>query len=96
VFWKYFAVGRGVVYFLDVFITFFTGEFRPESGVLMPKPFIQRWVLPGLGLQLLVNPYMNAVSEWTFEVGFHLLDYGPIRVWRWIATVSSLCSMCCS
>jgi hypothetical protein len=96
VFWKYFAVGVGIAYFLDVFITLFTGEFHPESGVLMPKPFIQRWVLPGLGLKLLVNPYMNAVSEWTFEVGVHLLDYGPIRVWRWIATVSSLCSMCCS
>lgn len=86
-FWKAFSVGVGIAYFLDVFITFFTGEFHQESGVLIPKPFFQRWILPGLVLQLLVNPYMKAVSEWTLEVGSQLLDYGPIRVWRWVATV---------
>lgn len=62
-FWKYFSVGVGIAYFLDVFITFFTGEFHQESGALIPKPFFQRWILPGLVLQLLVNPYMKAVSE---------------------------------
>jgi hypothetical protein len=86
-FWKYFSVGVGIAYFLDVFITFFTGDFHKESGVLIPKPFFQRWILPGLVLQLLVNPYMKAVSEWIVEVGSQLLDHGPIRVWRWVATV---------
>ena len=46
--------------FLDVFITFFTGELN--SGTLEPKPFFQRWILPGPLLQLLVNPTMASIK----------------------------------
>jgi len=49
--------------FFDVPITFFTGEFDKYTGVLVPKPFFPRWILPGLLLQLLVNPVMADVTN---------------------------------
>jgi len=49
------------VSFFDVFITFFTGEFSAKSGKLIPKPFFTRWLVPGIGLQLIVNPTMHGV-----------------------------------
>lgn len=86
-FWNEFDILIGVAYFWDVFVTFFTGEFHPQSGVLMPKPFFPRWIVPGLILQLLVNPYLKTVSTWTFQTLRKILDYGPVRVYRWNATV---------
>lgn len=80
-----FLVFVGLVCFLDVFVTFFTGELHPDNGNLVPKPFFARWLLPGIVLQLLVNPQMVTVSKW---VGF-FLEYahhvGHIRVYRWTA-----------
>ena len=75
------------MYFLDVFVTFFTGDIHPDNGVLIPKPFVKRWIAPGLVLQLLVNPYMKEVSERVFDTMYILFDFGPVRVYRWIATV---------
>lgn len=43
----------GFVCFLDVFVTFFTGQYDKCSGLLKSKPFFQRWIMPGLALQLL-------------------------------------------
>ncbi|CAJ1953681.1 unnamed protein product [Cylindrotheca closterium] len=86
-FWSEFVVLVGVAYFLDVFVTFFTGEFHPLSGVLLPKPFFARWILPGLVLQLAVNPYLKTVSGWTSFTLRHITKLGPVRVYRWNATV---------
>jgi len=86
-FWSEFVVLVGLAYFLDVFITFFTGEFHPANGVLVPKPFFVRWILPGLVLQLAVNPYMKTVAGWTSDLFRSVLKLGPIRVYRWSATV---------
>eukprot|EP00980_Cylindrotheca_fusiformis_P005740 scaffold1194_cov127-Cylindrotheca_fusiformis.AAC.17 len=85
-FWKEFQVLVGVAYFMDVFITFFTGVFHPKNGILIPKAFFARWITPGLLLQLLVNPYMKTVSTWTFDTVRSVMDYGPVRVYRWNAT----------
>ena len=86
-FWSEFVVMVGVAYFLDVFVTFFNGEFDPLSGVLMQKPFFPRYVLPGVLLQLLVNPHMKTISRWTASGMRKSLYYGPVRVYRWNATV---------
>lgn len=51
------------VCFFDVLVTFFTGEFNEYTGILEPKPFFPRWILPGLLLQLLVNPVMADVAN---------------------------------
>jgi hypothetical protein len=77
----------GVICFLDVPVTFFVGELRPETGVLVPKPFFARWCLPGLLLQLLVNPQMAAVSLWASALARRALDHGPVRVYRWTRVV---------
>jgi hypothetical protein len=73
----------GVVCFLDVFVTFFTGELDPDTGALKPKPFFTRWILPGLLLQLLVNPQMEATSGYVFRLVNETLQVGPVRAWRW-------------
>lgn len=57
-----FLVLVGIVCFLDVFVTFFTGEINPNTGVLSPKAFFVRWFVPGLVLQLAVNPKMESAS----------------------------------
>jgi hypothetical protein len=62
--------------FLDVFITFFTGELD-DNGTLLPKPFFQRWVLPGPFLQLLVNPTMASIKKITILLFAASINVGP-------------------
>lgn len=80
-----FLVVVGIVCFLDVFVTFFTGELDPGNGSLVPKPFFSRWLLPGIILQLLVNPQMETVSKYVGYALQYANHVGPIRVYRWTA-----------
>ena len=73
----------GLIVFLDVPVSFFTGEIDEMTGETLPKPFFQRWILPGLGLQLLVNPKMASTSKAVWAIGHEILDIGPVRVFRW-------------
>ena len=63
--WIFFHVYQKVipfiawVSFLDVIVTFYIGTIDPENGMLKPKSFIQRFLIPGIALQLLVNPSMH-------------------------------------
>lgn len=82
-----FLVVVGIVCFLDVFITFFTGELHPENGTLIPKPFFTRWILPGIVLQLFVNPQMETVGRWVFSLMKEIMKAGPILVYRWSAAL---------
>jgi hypothetical protein len=75
--------------FLDVFITFFTGEIiaqtststannntvTPSSStvVLVPKSFFTRWIIPGIGLQLIVNPTMSLFSSGAKYLFVHVI-----------------------
>mmetsp|Transcript_1728 Transcript_1728/g.2391 ORF Transcript_1728/g.2391 Transcript_1728/m.2391 type:complete len:744 (+) Transcript_1728:153-2384(+) len=77
-----FLIFVGVVCFLDVFVTFFTGELD-EEGFLKPKPFFTRWIIPGLVLQLLVNPKMVNVSKWVVASVKSTVHVGPVRIARW-------------
>jgi hypothetical protein len=72
-----------IVCYFDVFVTFFTGVFDSETGVLEPKPFFSRWIIPGLTLQLLVNPRMETTAEYVFQILSDAWRVGPIRVYRW-------------
>jgi len=80
--------------FLDVFITFFTGEIvrqtskttinnntvtQPSSKVLLvPKSFFTRWIIPGIGLQLIVNPTMSLFNSWVKDLFVHVIGgVGP-------------------
>ena len=78
----------GIIMFLDVPITFFTGELDSNTGSLIPKPFFERWILPGLLLQFAVNPQMDTVSKVSIKAIQQAVQYGPIRIIRWcIATL---------
>jgi len=77
----------GIVCFLDVFITFFTGEFHSANGNLIPKPFFTRWILPGIMLQLLVNPQMETVSANVWRLMEYAHHLGLARVVRWIVAL---------
>ena len=64
------------VCFLDVFVTFSTGELTP-TGKLVPKPFFTRYILPGIGLQLIVNPTMMALSKLVKTAILYSIHVGP-------------------
>lgn len=64
------------VCFFDVFVTFFTGELT-SYGKLVPKPFFARYILPGIGLQLIVNPTMLAFSKLVKRAIIHSFHVGP-------------------
>jgi hypothetical protein len=76
-----------VICFLDVFVKFFTGEYDPITGELKPKPFFRRWILPGLLLQLLVNPAIYSFSASFFAITDWIMLVGPVRVLRWFIAV---------
>ena len=71
-------VSVGAILLLDVFVTFFTGEFD-SSGTLVPTPFIKRWIL-GFAVKLLLNPLSKPVA--TAALGF-VIEAGPTRIYRW-------------
>ena len=64
------------VFFLDVFITFFTGELGGK-GTVVPKPAFARYVLPGVGLQLIVNPTMVRISRCVRGLVLEAVRIGP-------------------
>jgi hypothetical protein len=66
--------------FFDVFITFFTGELEHGTGLLVAKPFFTRWILPGVALQLIVNPTMKDISQLVRACGRFAQTVGPMRV----------------
>ncbi|KAL7547899.1 hypothetical protein ACHAWF_011170, partial [Thalassiosira exigua] len=72
------ATMANAVFFLDVFVTFFTGEMNQSCrGNLDPKPPFARYILPGVGLQLIVNPTMRFVSKLVKRAIVHALRVGP-------------------
>jgi len=69
-----------IILFLDVFVNFFVGVYD-ENGFLVPSSFIHRWIFPGIGFQLLVNPKLKDVSALVKSL---LHQPGPARVWLWL------------
>ena len=66
-------------------------EIDEETGSLVPKPFFQRWIMPGLALQLVVNPKMASASKWFGKMFTIVMLIGPVRVWRWIVAFLFQC-----
>ena len=91
-----------IVSFASVFIEFYIGELSSESGLVVPKPFFSRWIVPGVLLQLLVNPSMKDTSRnvWAVvsaakSIGFArvaslLCIAYPMLIMVWDAAVGSL------
>lgn len=71
-----------VVATLNVPITFFTGMLNAANDVLEPTPFFKRWIIPGLLLQLLVNPAMRPVLRFLFRAFEWVNDNSPAVLFR--------------
>ena len=77
-----------VVSFLDIFFWFFTGDLDGETGLVIPKPFFGRCILPGTLVQVLDHPtlpkvlpfYINRIVDTTISIGWS-------RVIRWILAI---------
>ena len=74
----------GVAFFLDVFVSFFTGTID-INGCLVPKPFFKRWIT-GLFLQLLSNPNSSDVMKAFLRITHNV---GPARLIRWTEAIIS-------
>ena len=72
-----FLILVSIVCFLDVFVVFFTGELDAVTGELLPKPFVARWIAPGLLLQLLLNPRLGSLGRLFHKQFKVLLSWDP-------------------
>lgn len=86
-------IGIAAVSFLDIFVWFNTGELS-ETGLVVPKPFFTRCILPGTLTQVLDHPTVPQAiprfiaSLWTLA---GTIGYG--RVIRWILALSPAIDM---
>ena len=81
------------IFFLDVFVTFFTGELT-SAGTLVPKPFFTRFILPGIGLQLIVNPAMIEISRVVKVSIVHATCIGPSLCFHLIVACAPFAAYC--
>jgi hypothetical protein len=77
------ALFVGIMRYLDVGVTFFIGELHPQTGTLVAKSFVKRWIFPGLLLELLANPQMETTSKFVGRFLEGVVQIGPFRVGRW-------------
>eukprot|EP00978_Attheya_sp_CCMP212_P041845 scaffold245331_cov48-Attheya_sp.AAC.5 len=80
----------GIISLADVFVTFFTGELAENSGILVPKPYVQRWIFPGLIYQLIANPAMRDILLIVKSILRFAKDVGPTRCAHIILAISPL------
>lgn len=84
---KMFESAIDIVCFLDIFVWFFTGELDAE-GVIVPKPFFARCILPGTLVQVLDHPTLPAYLPHLIHcsmVAFRAAGYA--RVIRWACAI---------
>lgn len=53
----------GFVFFLDCPVFFFTGAYHPDTGVLISRPWFRRWVMPGIVMQMIINPQLEKTAK---------------------------------
>jgi hypothetical protein len=76
-----------IVGFLDIFIWFFTGELDTQ-GLLVPKPFFYRCILPGTLVQVLDHPTLpNVLPSLISQAMDAASAAGWSRVIRWVLAV---------
>lgn len=74
------------VSFFDVIITFFTGELD-AAGLLIPQDFFTRWILPGVVLQLIVNPTMKDLAQVVGGCIKFAQRVGPMRAFHILVAI---------
>jgi hypothetical protein len=90
------APAVNAIVFLDVFVTFFTGELSASAGgALAPKPFVARWIFPGVGLQLVVNPTMVEMGKLVKSAIVRAARVGPSLSFHLLVSFMPLGAYCC-
>jgi hypothetical protein len=79
----HFLVLVSIIMFFDVYVEFFTGKYDIDTGRLIPPPFFERFLFPGLLLQLLVNPEMDTIAHVISRFLVGIIHHDPIRILRW-------------
>lgn len=77
-----------VVSFMDIFFWFFTGDLDAETGLVVPKAFFGRCILPGTLVQILDHPTLPTVLPSLMnKVGSMAMELGWSRVIRWLSAL---------
>jgi hypothetical protein len=83
-----------LVSFLDIFLWFYTGDIDDETGLVVPKPFITRMIIPGTLVQVLDHPTLPELLPSLLR---HILNFcraiGYARAIRWMLAIVPCCAM---
>ena len=72
-----------IVCFLDIFVWFFTGELD-DRGVVVPKPFVSRCIVPGTLVQVFDHPTLpTKIPSLLMQAFWTAESVGLARVMRW-------------
>mmetsp|Transcript_45220 Transcript_45220/g.109436 ORF Transcript_45220/g.109436 Transcript_45220/m.109436 type:complete len:680 (+) Transcript_45220:39-2078(+) len=84
---KIFESAIDIVCFLDIFVWFFTGELD-VNGVIIPKPFFSRCILPGTLVQVLDHPTLPDILPHLIHCSMDAFRAaGYARVIRWACAI---------
>ena len=82
-----------IVSFMDIFIWFYTGDLD-SNGVIVPKPFFTRCIMPGTLVQVLDHP---TLPETLPSLIAHTMDAASAVGWsraiRWVLAIVPACAM---
>lgn len=77
-----------VVSFVDIFIWFFTGDLDVTTGVIIPKPFFTRCILPGTLVQVLDHPTLPETLPTLIAQAMNAASaVGWSRAIRWVLAI---------
>ena len=83
-----FEASVDLVCFLDIFVWFLTGELDGATGIVVPKPFFYRCIIPGTLVQVLDHPTLPHVLPnllaWSLAAAEAV---GYSRFLRWILAI---------
>mmetsp|Transcript_3378 Transcript_3378/g.6770 ORF Transcript_3378/g.6770 Transcript_3378/m.6770 type:complete len:738 (+) Transcript_3378:181-2394(+) len=81
-------IGIDIVGFLDIFVWFYTGELD-EMGLIVPKPFFTRCILPGTLTQVLDHPTVPQALPRLIQACWNVLGtVGYGRILRYGLTIA--------
>lgn len=90
---KIFESAIDMVCFLDIFVWFFTGELD-VNGVIVPKPFFYRCILPGTLVQVLDHPTLPDKLPHLIHCSMDAFrSAGYARVIRWACAIGPALEM---
>ena len=82
----------GFVFFLDCPVFFFTGRYHPETGVLISRPWFRRWVMPGIIMQMIINPQLEKTAKVAVKIAKSSMEGKPSVLVFSFRSPSSYCA----